>query len=55
MRNVIAEPRIYPTLIGPVRETINHILLLASGCEPQGFAGHARLVVDITIKHVGLA
>lgn len=44
-----------PTLISPVREPIHHILLLVSGCEAQRFAGHRRLVVDIAVKHIGLA
>lgn len=46
---------IHPTLVSPIREPIHHILLLVSGCETQRFAGHSRLVVDISVKHIGLA
>lgn len=44
-----------PTLIGPVGEPVHHMLLLISGRQTQGFAGHARLVVDISVEHIGLA
>lgn len=43
----------HPTLVSPVRQPV-HILLLVGGCETQGFAGHARFVVDISVKHIGL-
>lgn len=50
-----SEAGIHPTFISPVREPVHHMLLLISGCETQRFAGHTRLVVDISVKHIGLA
>lgn len=42
-----------PTFVSPVREPVHHVQLLG-GREAQRFAGHARLVVDISVEHVGL-
>lgn len=53
--NLSSEAGIHPTFISPVREPVHHMLLLISGCETQRFAGHTRLVVDISVEHVGLA
>lgn len=41
--------------ISPVGEPVHHMLLLASGCKTQRFAGHTLLVVDISVEHIGLA
>lgn len=43
------------TFIGPIGEAIRHMLLLIGAGEAQRFAGHARLVEDISVEHVGLA
>lgn len=43
------------TFIGPIGEAIHHMLLLIGVGEAQRFAGHTRLVVDISVEHVGLA
>lgn len=53
--NSPCEAGIRPTLISPVREPVHHMLLLISRCQAQRFAGHAWLVVDISVKHIGLA
>lgn len=53
--NLSSEAGIHPTFISPVREPVHHMLLLISGCETQRFAGHTRLVVDISVEHIGLA
>lgn len=43
------------TFIGPIRDSVGHVLLLIAGGEAQRLTAGARLVVDISIKHEGLA
>lgn len=49
------EGGVNPTFISPIRDSVHHTLLLISGCETQRLTGHTRLVVDISVKHIGLA
>lgn len=51
----LSEAEIHLAFISPVGEPVHHMLLLASGCKMQRFAGHTRLVVDISVEHIGLA
>lgn len=51
----LSEAELHLAFISPVGEPVHHMLLLASGCKMQRFAGHTRLVVDISVEHIGLA
>lgn len=53
--NLSKKAGVNPTFISPIRNSVHHTLLLIGGCETQRLTGHARLVVDITVKHIGLA
>lgn len=44
-----------PTFIRPIRDSVGHVRLLTAGGETQRLTAGARLVVDISVKHEGLA
>lgn len=44
-----------PTFVSPIRDSVGHVLLLIAGRETQRLTAGARLVVDISVKHKGLA
>lgn len=43
------------TFINPIGDAVRHVRLLIGGGEAQRLTAGARLVVDISIKHEGLA